>query len=109
MSNAIYSIRPSWQDGVLAFDDEARGLRREPFVAGADDALAVLAGGRQEFTVLFSDGEFPGAQVRVDRREAEYGGNWYETADGSLRGWLCPALYRYYAVAPDSLWIEIRD
>lgn len=112
--NAIYSIHPTWQDGVLAFDDPARGLSREPFVAGADEVLRSLASRvsdrcREGFTLLFSDGPFPGSQIRVVRKEADYGGNWYESEDGSLRGWLCPALYRYYPVAPDSLYLEIRE
>jgi hypothetical protein len=107
MSNAIYSIRPSWEKGVLAFDDPARGLRREPFVAHADTFLRYLSGGKQEFTLLFSDSPFPGHQVRVDRFKEEFGGNWYECRELGFRGWLCPALYRYYETAPESLYLQV--
>jgi len=39
--NAIRAIQPVRHEGLWVFDDEAAGLRQEPFVAGAD---AILTG-----------------------------------------------------------------
>jgi hypothetical protein len=114
MSNQIFVISPTWQNGVLAFDDESRGLRREPFVGGADTILGRLAEGLvgdsagSGFSLVFSASPFPGHQVRVDRREPEFGGYWY--AHETLgRGWLCPALFKYFPEAPESLYLQFKE
>jgi hypothetical protein len=44
--NAIRAIHPSRHEGLRGFEDEAVGLRQEPFVAGADAILDRLDGKR---------------------------------------------------------------
>lgn len=112
--NSIRVIHPYWYFGSLVFDDDSVGLVREPFVAGADEVLKILAGQvgeacRQKFTLLFSDSPFPGHQAEMRRAEPEQGGNWYVCEKVGLRGWLCPALYKYFDVAPESLFIQIKE
>ena len=109
--NAIHAIHPYWHKGSLVFDDEAVGLRQEPFVAGADVALRILSaaipGCDKRFTIRFSSKKFPGYQYSFARGKAECGGHWYSCVQVPMRGWLCPALLKYFKTAPKTLWIEI--
>lgn len=115
MSNQIRAIHPYWHHGSLVFDDPSVGLDKEPFVGGADDVLGTLASQvsdacKERFTLLFSHEPFPGHQVVVRKTREEYGGNWYVCdALGGAEGWLCPALYKYFDVAPDHLYLQIKE
>jgi len=113
MSNQIRVIHPYWDNGLLVFDDATVGLSKEPFVAGADEALRILAAQVSEecserFTVLFSAEPFPGYQTVARKTRPEHGGNWYEIEGTGQEGWLCPALYRYFPTAPDQIYLEIK-
>jgi hypothetical protein len=112
-ANAIRVIHPYWDNGSLVFDDPDVGLRKEPFVAGADSVLEVLAaqipGCKERFTLLFSDNPFPGAQALIRRLRPEYGGTWYACdALAGAEGWLCPALFKYFEEAPEHLYLQIK-
>jgi hypothetical protein len=113
MKNSIRVIHPYWEQGSLVFDDPAVGLVKEPFVAGADSVLGVLAsripGCDQRFTLLFSDQPFPGAQTSIRLLRPEYGGNWYVCDALGAEGWLCPALFKYFEEAPQNLYLQIRQ
>lgn len=106
MSNAIRFIFPYKKRGVWMFDDEGVGLREEPFVAGMpeiiDDFVAGIKDAGNGFALYFSDHPFPGHQIKLDWQRAEQGGNWYRLAE--REGWLCPAMFKYFALAPSSLY-----
>lgn len=110
--NLIHVIHPRWEHGSLVFDDPSVGLVAEPFVAGADTALAILAkavdGCEREFTLVFSHLAFPGHQLRATRGRAEAGGYWYRWDQVGVDGWLCPALFKYFEKAPESLYVQIK-
>jgi hypothetical protein len=110
--NAIRIIHPRWEDGSLVFDDPAVGLVREPFVAGADVAIGLLAqkveGCSREFSLLFSDSPFPGHQASMEWEREEYGGNWYFCEQLGMSGWLCPALLKYFDTAPKNLYLQVK-
>jgi len=110
--NAIRIIHPRWEDGSLVFDDPSVGLVREPFVAGADVAIGLLAqqveGCSKEFSLLFSDRPFPGHQASLRWERAEYGGDWYYCDELRLSGWLCPALLKYFDSAPIRIYLQIK-
>lgn len=112
MANQIHVIHPYWDGPLLVFDDASVGLRREPFVGNADDILRLLSldvdGCQEKFSLLFSDAPFPGHQTVIKKLREEYGGNWYGIENSWLEGWLCPALFKYYPVAPERLFLEIR-
>ncbi|MGI8907476.1 MAG: DUF6717 family protein [Candidatus Sumerlaeaceae bacterium] len=38
--------------------------------------------------------------------EEETGGNWYEWADHQMKGWLCPALFKYFDAAPKTIYVR---
>lgn len=99
------------ENGVWAFDDEARGLKREPFVAGADilcDVLAQSVGSKNEVAILFSANEFPGADIILDWVREECGGNVYEVKSISHICWLCPALLRFFSKAPKKIYVQAK-
>jgi hypothetical protein len=110
--NALLVIHPYKHDGVWVFDDPAVGLVQEPFVAGADVILdkltADIPNAADGVTVLFSATPFPGAKHEFHWRREEYGGHWYSSPDLGLEGWLCPALFKYFATAPDRIYAEVR-
>jgi hypothetical protein len=111
--NSINVIAPYKHAGTWVFDDAGVGLSQEPFVAGADTMIdritANIPNADRGFTLIFSASPFPGHQFRLEWRRAEDEGNWYYSADLDLEGWLCPALLLYFAEAPRSLYVQIKD
>ena len=110
MPNQILVIAPYWSDGSWVFDDEARGLRREPFVSGADTFLTRLSrdipDADRGFQLLFSAAPFPGFQAKVVWVRSEMSGDWYRGGDPPMEGWLCPALLRYFEEPPKELYFK---
>ncbi len=108
MSNSILAIHPYRHEGLWVFDDEAVELVKEPFISGADEIIDRMVhdipdaeGG---FTLLFSSQPFPGYQVEFEHRREEFGGNWYHSSQLDIEGWLCPALFKYFDRAPETLY-----
>lgn len=130
MSGRIRRLRLYRGDGHWAFDDPAVGLRREPFIGWTnalidllvvDSGLDLAMARRRGFTLSFGDRPFDGAVHRFDWSRAGDGGgggggHFYRlaaTREGrgwagcsSVEGWLCPALLRYFAVAPKRLYAK---
>jgi hypothetical protein len=110
--NSLLVIHPYKQNGVWMFDDPSVGLVREPFVAGADEALDRMVEGipnaESGVTAVFSAQPFPGFQHEFEWRREEYGGNWYYSAEYDMEGWLCPALFNYFDAAPQKLFVQIK-
>jgi hypothetical protein len=110
--NSIFAIRPYKHFGTWVFDDEKVGLVREPFVAGADEIIEIIAAAipdaEKGFTLLFSASPFPGYHVTFEWRREELGGNWYYAAELKREGWLCPALLKYFDQAPPVLYAQFK-
>lgn len=106
--NAIQIIAPYRYEGQWVFDDPATGLVREPFVAGIDTMIdrlvEAIPDAESGFRLLFSPSPFPGYTIRLEWRRLEYEGNWYYCPAMDLEGWLCPALFKYFEVAPPELY-----
>lgn len=106
--NALRVIYPYYDRGIWAFDDEKAGLVREPFVAGVpamiDTLVREIPRAREGFRLIFSESPFPGYQVRIDLLRSESGGNWYRWEEQNQEGWLCPALFKYFAEAPRAIY-----
>ena len=111
-NNSIQAIHPYFDNGLWVFDDDTVGLVKEPFVAGADLIMDRLAeqvpDGRNGFTLIFSELPFPGHQVSLEWMEEECGGNVYRCNELDMVGWLCPALLKYFAEAPQQIYAEVR-
>lgn len=110
--NALRVIHPYRYEGTWVFDDEVAGLVKEPFVSGADTVIdrmvAGIPGAESGFTLVFSDKPFPGHQAVFEWRREEYEGNWYYSADLDMEGWLCPALFKYFEMAPAMLYAQFK-
>jgi Family of unknown function (DUF6717) len=111
--NAINVIAPYKHHGMWVFDDPRVGLVQEPFVAGADTMIdrvvADIPNADKGFTLIFSSTPFPGHQHRLDwLRADDDGGNWYYSDEFGMKGWLCPALFKYFEEAPKRIYVQAK-
>jgi hypothetical protein len=110
--NAINVIHPYKHEGMWVFDDPLVGLRREPFISGADTmidkAVADIPNAEKGFSLIFSSTPFPGQQIMLQWRRSESGGDWYYSPELQQEGWLCPALLKYFAKAPSAIYVSVR-
>jgi len=110
--NALLVIAPYKYQGTWVFDDPAVGLSREPFIAGIDTmidkAVADIPNAEKGFRAIFSASRFPGANLKLDWRREESGGNWYYSDRFKMEGWLCPALLKYFPTAPREIYVKIE-
>ena len=109
-NNVLKVIRPYFAHGTWVFDDPATGLKAEPFVEGVprmiDRLVADIPDARSGFRLTFSGDPFPDHELVLKRGE-RYGGGYYyvDPATGS-RGWLCPALFKYFREAPEAIYAK---
>jgi hypothetical protein len=113
MTNVINVIHPYKYNGTWVFDDERLGLFQEPFVSGADDVIekmvAEINHAEKGFTLLFSSTPFPGNQIEFQWRRVEADGNWYYSELLDMEGWLCPALLKFFDIAPDYIYAQFKE
>jgi hypothetical protein len=109
-ANSLFVLRPYKDQGTWVFDDPSVGLAREPFVLGIDTMLDRLTAdtpnATQGFRLIFSPRPFPGYAAKLEWRREETGGNWYFSPTYWMEGWLCPALFKYFATAPKELYAK---
>lgn len=109
-SNSIQILNTYNFHGSWVFDDEATGLYREAFVAGIDTMIDTMVedipDAKSGFRLLFSTSPFPGHQLKLDLVSTEAGGSWYYCQSLGYKGWLCPALFRYFSSAPATLFAQ---
>ena len=110
--NEINVIAPYKHLDMWVFDDPRVGLVQEPFVSGADTMIdrvvAEIPNAEQGFTMVFSGSPFPGHQFRLEWRRSEGSGNWYYSPKLEMEGWLCPALFRYFAEPPLEIYVQVK-
>ena len=111
--NSIMTIYPYLHKGTWVFDDEDKGLQREPFIAGIDTMLSNVVAmqglDKDGFCVQFSSSFLPNAHMTLDWLRADGGGNWYSCPELGMEGWLCPALYKYFTEAPKKIWTTFTN
>tara|TARA_Y100001951_G_C11196559_1_gene214651 strand:- start:260 stop:649 length:390 start_codon:yes stop_codon:yes gene_type:complete len=111
IENAILEVYPYWNRGTWVFDDDRVGLVQEPFVVGVPEMIDLMVkdipNAREGFKMTFSKFPFPSFSQEIRKTREEGGGNWYQMAEAPyLEGWLCPALFKYFNEAPDSLYVK---
>ena len=110
--NALLVIEPYRHAGTWVFDDRARGLQQEPFVAGIPGIIEKVTkdipNAEDGFRLTFSDRPFPGYTHTLKKKEKsrESGGHWYVCPQYDMEGWLCPALYQYFEEAPETIYFK---
>jgi len=111
--NALLVIEPYRLGKGWAFDEPRLGLRSEPFVQGIpeiiDKLVAGIPGSDKSVRLIFSQRSFPGAQLKLERRREQDGGNWYYCRDYRMEGWLCPALFKYFPRAPQNIYVKAEE
>lgn len=111
--NSIQVIKPYLYEETWVFDDPTFGLVKEPFVAGIpqiiDAAVAEIENAQNGFRLLFSHQQFPGSVIQLNRLNPEAGGTWYQLEGSEMKGWLCPALFHYFPVAPERIFIAVEE
>jgi len=111
--NQINVINPYKYHGQWVFDDESKGLDKEPFVAGADTLIDTLTGGLTDSCqIIFSKDAFPTANFVVDKVDAgPAGGTNYKynaVNNTTHKLWLCPALLKYFSNPPNNIHFQIK-
>ena len=106
--NSLFSLTAYKDQTVWMFDDEERGILREPFVAGIDTMMDIIASGAPYLRIIFAASPFPTTNLVLEKLHAEYGGTWYRCSKLGIDGWLCPVLFEYFTIAPDVLYIDIQ-
>ena len=105
-SNAIMVIAPYWYNGTWVFDDPSVGLLREPFVAGVPEMIDRLVkdipDSKDGFRLTFSANPFPGYQNKLTWLRGDSNGNFYRLDDPPAEGWICPAMFKYYSLRPNT-------
>lgn len=113
-TNSIMVLHPTKVNGVWAFDDPATGLVREPFVSGIPEIIETtlqnngisVQEAAKGFNMFFAATPFPGVQATLTWLHEEGGGNWYRCEETKQEGWLCPALFKYFAQAPKTIYVK---
>jgi hypothetical protein len=108
--NALLVIEPYRLGKGWAFDEPRLGLSREPFVEGIPEMIDRLVAGIPDadkgVRLIFSQREFPGAQLQLTWVREAGGGNWYHCDQYGTDGWLCPALSKYFPRAPRHIFVK---
>jgi len=114
--NNISIIHPYWKHSTWCFSDEATGLVDEPFVQNIPGIINELllkegiftSAMMEGFTAIFSATPFPDYTGVLNHIESdEYGvGNYYEYE--GMKGWLCPALFKYFSEAPKQIYVKVQ-
>ena len=107
IKNSLMVIAPYRYEGMWVFDDERVGLTREPFVAGIPEMIDALTAGFDTddgFRLIFSAEPWAGSEWSLSRAEPEYDGYWYVLDGTEFKGWLCPAMFRYFETAPAKIY-----
>ena len=110
--NSISVIAPYKYEGMWVFDDARVGLIQEPFVGGADTMIDAMVQDIPDaelgFRIVFSSSAFPGYQYKLNWVRSETSGNVYKCDELSQEGWLCPALFKYFSVAPQEIYLKVE-
>jgi len=109
MPTGVLTLEPYRVDGTWLFDDPSTGLEREPFVGAVNDMLdritSSIPNAHQGFRLHFSVMPFENHQASFSWLRADpVEGNWYRADETGEEGWLCPALFFYFPVAPPRLY-----
>ena len=72
---------------------------------------------KKGFRMQFSSNRFPQSDIAIQFVREEAGGAWYSVCDSpheamqslvdnQFQGWLCPAMYHYFASAPEHIYMR---
>ena len=94
-------------DGDWYMDDPEKEIILEELILGMPEIIEHLVGPRNDrFICTFSAQplECKGAVLKKDGESD--GGCWYLLRGTSLRGWLCPTIFRYFDPPPETIYLR---
>ena len=107
-------LHPYKYKNMWVFDDEATGLVKEPFVAGADTMLDMVSEGYNSCGLTFAATDFPDRQHVLHYVGPGVGNGSVYDFEGKINGetvsqnmWLCPALFKYFETAPNKIYFKV--
>ena len=126
VNNSIFSLTAYKHNDMWVFDDEERGLVKEPFVHGADTMFDFMSGNvlpgvnNTKCSIAFSANPMPNNDVHVKHIEdlGEDMGDVYEvvsaftsaaTSFDGFQFWLCPALLSFFDKAPENIYVSVTS
>ena len=78
-------------------------------VSDAGGKVKALAGEFRSGALVFSATAFPGHELKLERGKEDAGGYWYFSRELGMEGWLCPALFKYFDVAPEVFYAQFKE
>ena len=120
IENDVSAISAYRDNGFWVFDDESRGLDKEPFVAGADILMDYMSGrildeSKNSVNFYFAKRPLPDFDVKLTRHKSDgHDGTYYFVdfpgfnADKGGPIWLCPALLKFFRKAPRNIYVKIQ-
>lgn len=115
-TNSISIIRPYKNGDTWVFDDARVGLIREPFVCGMPEIIDFHLNAHRDritnpsngFDLIFSSTKIPSFNALLVWQNDEDGGAMYKDLISLKKGWLCPALFKYFKTPPKELYIIFK-
>lgn len=106
--NSIFTIFPYKKQGQWMFNDDARDVYEESFVAGADGLLDLVCKGADKCKAIFSAEKFPNYDLTLALIEGhETGSGDYFCPELKHDLWLCSCLGRYFEKPPKTIYVSI--
>ena len=111
MNNSVFVIYPVRSSmGVWSFTDDDVGLKNEPFVGMInvymDYMTKDIVNAEKGFPLYFSKIKLPNTKMTLHKVSGDEFGTYYKFEELDMaEGWLCPALFKYFDVAPDTFYI----
>lgn len=119
MASKVKGISVFWSDQLScwAFADKKHKINSQPFEDGMNNIISeavvsYIGADVNQFRIMLSGEEFPGAHSRLLFKEEEHEGAWYEFQkdDGEImKGWLHPALYDYFKQIPNTIYFRVEN
>ena len=73
-----------------------------------DQVTADIPDAGDGFNLVFSARPFPAYQHKLTWLRAESGGHYYRLDEPEMEGWLCPAMFQYFADPPEALYVSVE-
>jgi hypothetical protein len=105
-----FSIKPYTQGRLWFFDDFKNGLVKEPLTDGVPQVITKAcqkSSLNQNIQIHFSNFEF--SEFVLDFQKPLRNGNVYRWKKEGLKCWFCPALFKYFSVAPKRIWFFLNQ
>lgn len=99
-------------DGVWYYDDESKGVYKEPFVCGTSEFIDMVCETENIPTpkalIFWADQNSSQGSHSAKFVRTESGGAWYYSEEYDHYFWLCSHLYDYFETAPEELHLRVK-